>query len=122
MTKKFFVFAILLLATFVKTSAVEQKDSTAIILMQQSTKPKGDHGGHPRSPAAPVYVALSFNTLTFGMSYVGCEVILFDGDETEVFADYVDTDGTVFIPDNFTGTFELRLIVGDRVYSAEIEL
>ena len=42
--------------------------------------------------------------------------------DTVVYTSVIGEDGTVQVPDNLTGEFTLVLYVGDKMYSAEVEL
>lgn len=120
---------IILLFAFSSTSmsAIEYfpgRDSTSTVvpLAPAPTPEINPNGDGMRSPARPVYASLDGHTLSFSTSFAGCEIILIDTDGFGVFTGYVDSDGFVIIPGEIIGIFELRLIVGDSFYSAEIEL
>ena len=78
-------------------------------------------GGVVRTPPAPISVTLSDHLFTFPVYLVGETIEIVSGD-TVVYTSVIGEDGTVVVPDDLTGYFTLVLYVGDKMYSAEVEL
>ena len=78
-------------------------------------------GGVLRTPPAPISVTLSDHLFTFPVYLVGETIEIVSGD-TVVYTSVIGEDGTVVVPDDLTGDFTLVLYVGDKMYSAEVEL
>ena len=78
-------------------------------------------GGVLRTPPAPISVTLSDHLFTFPV-YLAGETIEVVSDDTIVYTSIIGEDGTVVVPDDLTGDFTLVLYVGDKMYSAEVEL
>ena len=78
-------------------------------------------GGVVRTPPAPISVTLSDHVFTFSECLAGETIEIVSGD-TVVYTSVIGEDGTVQVPDNLTGEFTLVLYLGDKVYSAEVEL
>lgn len=78
---------------------------------------------HPvtRIPPAPISVTQSDHVFTFE-EYLAGETIEVVSDDTIVYTSIIGEDGTVVVPDDLTGDFTLVLYVGDKMYSAEVEL
>lgn len=78
---------------------------------------------HPitRIPPAPISATLSDHVFTFSECLAG-ETIEVVSDDTIVYTSIIGEDGTVVVPDDLTGDFTLVLYVGDKMYSAEVEL
>lgn len=78
---------------------------------------------HPitRIPPAPISATQSDHIFTFA-EYLAGETIEIVSDGTVVYTSIIGEDGMVTVPDNLVGDFTLVLYVGDRVYSAEVEL
>lgn len=83
--------------------------------------PKNCMGNTHRTPAAPIRATQDGHNISFATSCVGETIEVFDGD-TLLYITIIREDGSVDIPENITGEVELRLIIGERTYSAEIEL
>lgn len=79
--------------------------------------------GHrlPRTPAMPITVSQTDHVFTFSECLAGETIEIVSGD-TVVYTSVIGEDGTVVVPDNLTGEFTLVLYLGDKVYSAEVEL
>ena len=78
-------------------------------------------GGVVRTPPAPISVTQSDHVFTFE-EYLAGETIEVVSDDTIVYTSIIGEDGTVVVPDDLTGDFTLVLYVGDKMYSAEVEL
>ena len=78
-------------------------------------------GGVVRTPPAPISVTLSDHVFTFS-EYPAGETIEIASGDTVVHTSVIGEDGTVQVPDNLTGEFTLVLYLGDKTYSAEVEL
>ena len=78
-------------------------------------------GGVVRTPPAPISAIQSDHAFTFA-EYLAGETIEIVSDGTVVYTSIIGEDGMVTVPDNLVGDFTLVLYVGDRVYSAEVEL
>ena len=78
---------------------------------------------HPitRIPPAPISATQSDHIFTFE-EYLAGETIEVVSDDTIVYTSIIGEDGTVVVPDDLTGDFTLVLYVGDKMYSAEVEL
>ena len=79
--------------------------------------------GHrlPRTPAMPITVSQTDHVFTFSECLAGETIEIVSGD-TVVYTSVIGEDGTVTVPDNLTGEFTLVLYLGDKTYSAEVEL
>ncbi|MBR1520340.1 MAG: hypothetical protein IJ635_03785 [Bacteroidaceae bacterium] len=117
--KKFLLLLVLVCTT---NMVFAQSEPTRTILHPTSNGNLGDKDGNQRAPLAPVYVYQDDHTLTFGANMVGCTVMLADNNGCIVFTDVVNESGTVEIPEEYTGAFELQLIRGDITFIGEIEL
>ena len=78
-------------------------------------------GGVVRTPPAPISVTQSDHVFTFAEYLAGETIEIVSGD-TVVYTSVIGEDGTVQVPDNLTGEFTLVLYLGDKTYSAEVEL
>ena len=78
---------------------------------------------HPitRIPPAPISATQSDHIFTFEEYLAGETIEVVSGD-TVVYTSIIGEDGTVVVPDDLTGDFTLVLYVGDKMYSAEVEL
>ena len=78
---------------------------------------------HPvtRIPPAPISAIQSNHVFTFA-EYLAGETIEVVSDGTIAYTSVIGQDGTVDVPDDLTGDFTLVLYVGDKMYSAEVEL
>lgn len=83
--------------------------------------PKNCMGNTHRTPAAPIRATQDGHSIAFTTSFAGETIEIFDGD-TLLYIAIIGEDGSVEIPENIIGEVELRLIVGERTYSAEIDL
>ena len=77
--------------------------------------------GRPRTPAMPLTALQSDHVFTFSECLAGETIEIVSGD-TVVYTSVIGEDGTVQVPDNLTGEFTLVLYLGDKTYSAEVEL
>ena len=89
-------------------------------LVLSYTEPNTEKTQH-RVPPAPISVTLSDHLFTFPVYLVGETIEIVSGD-TVVYTSVIGEDGTVVVPDDLTGDFTLVLYVGDKMYSAEVEL
>lgn len=80
-----------------------------------------DLGSRPRAPIPSISVSLCYHVFTFPVYLVGETIEIVSGD-TVVYTSVICEDGTVVVPDDLTGYFTLVLYVGDKMYSAEVEL
>lgn len=78
---------------------------------------------HPvtRIPPAPISVTQSDHVFTF-TEYLSGETIEIMSGGAVVYTSVIGEDGTVVIPDHIEGVLELVLYLGDKKYSAEVEL
>ena len=79
-----------------------------------------DLGSRPRAPIPSISVSLCYHVFTFSEYLAGETIEIVSGD-TVVYTSVIG-DGTVVVPDNLTGEFTLVLYLGDKTYSAEVEL
>lgn len=119
--KKVLFITVFLFAFFCLTNANVMAVGDPIIMTEKIDNPIDEHGEFPKSPESTLLIYQSGNTFYFGESYVGCAVTLLFNN-VEVYTDIVGNDGTVTIPTNFTGSFELCITIDSHVFSAEIEL
>ena len=112
---------IIMIATFSLMPSVLLAMEEPVVILTEIIDPTGDHGDPHRGSTATIYATLQDHTVAFGSEYCGCTVTLLLNNVV-VYSDFVGTDGTVTIPESFTGTFELCITVGTQVFSAEIEL
>ena len=82
------------------------------------TTPYKALGGMKRSP---IYAFQDGNLLTFDASLEGANIDVVS-DEMAVFSTHIDKNGCVELPESLEGEFELRLYVGENVFSGWIEL
>ncbi|MDO4801555.1 MAG: hypothetical protein Q4A15_05260 [Prevotellaceae bacterium] len=73
-----------------------------------------------RSPIYIPSVFLSDYTLLFEECCFGCEIEIMENDEVVYSTIITDTNGTVQLPENLTGSFELHLYWGGLVFVGEI--
>ena len=73
-----------------------------------------------RTPSKPLYAMQMGTNLFFNTDLVGFNVELIS-DEMVVFSTQIDENGSVELPENLEGEFELRLYVGENVYVALVE-
>ncbi len=85
------------------------------------TTPYKALGGMKRSPILPIYAFQDGNLLTFDASLEGANIDVVS-DEMAVFSTHIDKNGCVELPESLEGEFELRLYVGENVFSGWIEL
>ena len=111
----------LLLAVFGLAKASINQVEVPVVMTEKVVNPNGSQTEPHRSPDSTLVIFQSGNTFYFGESLIGCAVTLLFND-VEVYSDIVGSEGTVTIPEDFTGSFELCLNVGSQVFSAEIEL
>ena len=74
-----------------------------------------------RTPSKPLYATQMGTNLFFDTDLVGFNVELIS-DEMAVFSTQIDENGCVELPESLEGEFELRLYVGENVFSGWIEL
>ena len=91
-----------------------------LMVVLRYTDPKTENAQH-RVPPAPISVTQSDHVFTFE-EYLAGETIEVVSDGTVVYTSVIGEDGMVVVPDDLTGYFTLVLYVGDKVYSAEVEL
>lgn len=91
-----------------------------LMVVLRYTDPKTENAQH-RVPPAPISVTQSDHVFTFA-EYLAGETIEVVSDGTIVYTSVIGQDGTVVVPDDLTGDFTLVLYVGDKMYSAEVEL
>jgi len=122
MKKKIYLLLLAIVASanaIMAQSPGHSGDEGVIVMHEKVVNPAGEHGSMPKSPIMPLYVYKYGNILCFGSDLTGCEVRLVQ-DETIAFSTFVGTDGTVEIPDNMCGTYELQIVVGEITYAAEL--
>ena len=112
------LFYALALTGVAKASVME---NVPIILSGKIDNPNGGNGGLGKMPATPLQIFQSDHVFLFGEPFVGCAVSLLSNN-VAVFSTVVDEDGQVTIPETFSGTYELQLVVGNIVYWAMVEL
>ena len=78
------------------------------------------NGTHHRSLPTEINVYQEGDVLTFGIDYSGFEIEIVDSDDSMVFYGIIDSNGLITLPDTLEGTYELRLIIEDTVFSGEI--
>lgn len=74
-----------------------------------------------RTPPLPIIVDQNNRTFTFPLSCVETKIEIIS-DEMVVFSTQIDENGCVELPESLEGEFELRLYVGENVFSGWIEL
>ena len=74
-----------------------------------------------RTPPLPIVVDQDNRTFTFPLSCVDTKIELIS-DEMVVFSTQIDENGCVELPESLEGEFELRLYVGENVFSGWIVL
>ena len=119
MKKKLLVLLLIIMASINTMMAQNPQDENLIVMNEKVVNPTGEHGGTPKSPNLYLYVYWYGNTLDFGMSLSGCPVQLLQ-DDNVVFSTLVGTDGTVVLPTNLSGLYELQITVQTITYIAEL--
>ena len=89
-------------------------------LILSHVRPVGDYGGGTRSLDPTLYVEQDGHSLSFGNSYEGYMVILYDEENNVVFTDHVGNDGIVSIPETIHGAFTLIVCSMNCVFEGEI--
>ena len=112
---------LLLLFAFCLPSNVEADSVSNVDITLNAINPGKGLGGRPRTPAMPITALQSDHVFTFS-EYLAGETIEVVSDDTIVYTSIIGEDGTVVVPDDLTGDFTLVLYVGDKMYSAEVEL
>lgn len=74
-----------------------------------------------RTPSKPLYATQMGTKIFFDTDLVGVNVELIS-DEMVVFSTHIDENGCVELPESLEGEFELRLYVGENVFSGLIVL
>ena len=74
-----------------------------------------------RTPSKPLYATQMGTKIFFDTDLVGVNVELIS-DEMVVFSTQIDENGCVELPEDLEGEFELRLYVGENVFSGLIVL
>lgn len=92
-----------------KRVVITKKDPTVVV-------PK-----YPRSPMGCIVADQQGHVFDFSSCLVSAKVEVVC-DETIVFAAMIGEDGTVELPSELCGEYELRVYVGDSVYAANIEI
>lgn len=85
------------------------------------TTPYKALGGMKRSPILPIYAFQDGNLLIFDASLEGANIDVVS-DEMVIFSTHIDENGSVELPESLEGEFELRLYVGENVFSGLIVL
>ena len=81
--------------------------------------------GKPVFPRSPIYIPsvyLSEYTLLFEECCIGCEIEIMENDEVVYSTIITDANGTVQLPEDLSGNFELHLYWGSFVFVGEIDL
>ena len=112
---------LLLLFAFCLPSNVEADSVSNVDITLNAINPGKGLGGRPRTPAMPITALQSDHVFTFTECLAGETIEIVSGD-TVVYTSVIGEDGTVQVPDNLTGEFTLVLYLGDKTYSAEVEL
>lgn len=112
---------LLLLFAFCLSNNVEAESVSNVDITLNAINPGKGLGGRPRTPAMPITVSQTDHVFTFE-EYLAGETIEVVSDDTIVYTSIIGEDGTVVVPDDLTGDFTLVLYVGDKMYSAEVEL
>ena len=112
---------LLLLFAFCLSNNVEAESVSNVEITLNAINPGKDLGRDPRSFNLSIQSQQSDHVFTFE-EYLAGETIEVVSDDTIVYTSVIGEDGTVVVPDNLTGEFTLVLYLGDKVYSAEVEL
>lgn len=124
MSKKHFYFLVSILAlsfTLVSFNIYKGDGPESLILNYIPPVNNNNNGGGPRSPSTPVYAQQQGHTVILGSTYEGCIIELLDYNNV-IWSDYVGNDGTVVIPGDMMGVFNLILYVDDAAYIGEVIL
>ena len=81
-----------------------------------------ENDGLQRSPVYLPSVFLANHTLLFEECCIGCEIEIMENDEVVYSTIITDANGTVQLPEDLTGNFELRLYWGRLVFVGKFEL
>ncbi len=119
--KKIVLLALFFLASLQNDASVTTGIHQTIRMQFQYHDPHNEAHPLPRTPAKPITVSQNGHVFTFAEYLAGNIVELVSGDSV-VYTSVIDDDGTITIPDNIVGEFELVLYLGDNVYNAEVEL
>ena len=117
----FLLIVIMLLSCFNNMAASVKSESHEIEMNEKVVNPIGGQGGPHKGPETSIFVCQDAHFFIFGRDYAGCAVSLLSNN-VAVFSTVVDEDGQVTIPETFSGTYELQLVVGNTVYWAMVEL
>ena len=112
---------LLLLFAFCLSNNVEAESVSNVDITLNAINPGKGLGGRPRTPAMPITALQTDHVFTFA-EYLAGETIEVVSDGTIAYTSVIGQDGTVDVPDDLTGYFTLVLYVGDKMYSAEVEL
>ena len=115
------VTTFLLLALLGMAKANINQVEDPVVMTEKVVNPNGSQNEPHRSSEATLVIYQSRSIFYFGESFAGCSVTLFSNN-VDVYSDIIESDGTITIPESFTGTFELCITVGSQVFSAKIEL
>lgn len=119
MNKKFFLAVMLI--CFI--SATVQAQEPVVLIAKTSTGIGSEMETNvPRSPIYIPSVFLSDYTLLFEECCFGCEIEIMENDEVVYSTIITDANGTVQLPEDLSGNFELCLYRGSFVFVGEIEV
>lgn len=104
-----------------RNNEMETEFSNLKVLKLYAVTPTKDRGHRPRSPQMSIQVRQNGHLFIFDDSLVG-EIVELLFVSTDVYTSVIGDDGTVVIPDNFKGVYTMKLYIGDKAYSTEVEL
>ena len=117
----------LLLLTGLGYSIINAQTDEPIVLRpnnngSNSSENTSEQNGFPRSPIYIPTVYYSNHTLLFEECCIGCEIEIMENDEVVYSTIITDANGTVQLPEDLSGNFELHLYWGSFVFVGEIDL
>ena len=127
--QKLFILLSLIAITSFNCNSVSAQDNGQIPLHPIATQGQSNssetgtvQGGLQRSPVYIPSVFLSNHTLLFEECCIGCEIEIMENDEVVYSTIITDANGTVQLPEDLSGNFELCLYWSSFAFVGEFEL
>jgi len=90
-------------------------------LQSQKIRPTDEHTKPSRSPMRLPLIYIEDHILLFSDSFVGFEVTILQNGQV-VYMDCVGADGTLMLPENMSGDYELQIIIGDYIVTGTFNM
>lgn len=117
MKKLFFIIAL-----FLTSASMMYAQQKPVILNPTAVGTGANQGQKHRTPIAIPDVYIDVYTLSFDTTCINCTIVILDSDGSVVYTTIVDEAGTVELPIDLVGTYELQLVRGGITFIGEIEL